>query len=70
MWSRYHIETSNVRAFEMLVDLANIQPAISQYYATTHMVIEKQHVTTKPEQQQSITKNNSDKYEEENNYKV
>ena len=45
MWSRYHLENSNSKAFEMLVDLANIQPAISQYYAATHKVIEKQKVT-------------------------
>jgi hypothetical protein len=56
MWSRYHRETNNARAFDMLVDLANIQPAISQYYATTHMVIEKQHVTNpNHKQEEQIT---------------
>lgn len=63
MWSRYHTETNNARAFEMLVDLANIQPAISQYYASTHKVIEKQQ-STKPE---SIM---MDKDDEKDNYKV
>lgn len=50
MWSRYHQERNNSRAFEMLVDLVNIQPAISQYYASTHKVIEKQQ-STKPQPQ-------------------
>ena len=75
MWSRYHRETNNVRAFEMLVDLANIQPAISQYYASTHKVIEKQHVTTKPEQRQEEEQNIPNNIEEEynekkNNYQI
>ena len=42
MWTKYRNEDGNTKSFYMLVDLANIQPLLSQYYATNHKVIEKQ----------------------------
>ena len=64
MWTKYRNEDDNAKSFYMLVELANVQPLLSQYYATTYKVIEKQKgvkLTEEEEEKEREEKEGEDK---------